>query len=1426
MADQTVIPPYSQFTPEEFDRTVDIFRRNGVDPEAGLARMLANQLGEDYEDPNYISYETLRDGSAGVFELFPKTQEAFAARPPEQRGLTDRQIIEYFAYDMEGRPVQAGSVSEGMKRKALPGAAGAAAFLATAKATNALNQINPLTAVPVTLPQALYRIGSPLVTGTIAAIYASQAGDYLTEEMLGPAPLLTPGTEGRQVFGEVLMENAFFGLLPYGVSRNLSLSGLQSANAFTPIKLSRKALVVGDKAYKPTLGNRMTTGTEQMLKRMVDEAYDRPVPFLLVEGAATGVSATLAQGAEEAAPGQMLPRMSAEVTGGIIGGVGGDILIKRTSEIFTGVKNFISKAREIGVRGALEQRQTKNQREIANFLIDYIEKYGGDVDQIIANLTDEKTAQALQDYAVKTGKQVDLTAGVKSRSPLIFALEKQLELVTPGLASQRGIANREAVEAFRTALLAAHATGDPELVRVASQQMADLFELGLQTNLDARMLNLRNAVERLQTGGQGVAPERMSDLGDRIFDAVQDSLKLDRAKERYLWKNVPETITIKTFTGLDGNETNIPNFMKVWGDFIPDSAAPEAFEDTLRELASLVKFTERKRTELGLGGTVNTPAVPQNITKFRTMYGDLEGTDTQKMFDKMVEQFDLNTPTKESIEKLASLAQQSRGRKRAGSTLSKLYDAKRLALLAERDANPPTAFAETAAGIPKEVVADFNKFMENAANNDLLNKTIDVNDADALIKEAEEAEAFAQRQRSAELFDEADRFDQFAQMFRAKAQDLVEKPTVDPQMEGAVTIGELTSMRSKALSLAKQAGARGDSQTEALAFDFASAIERDIESFPEGEVLSYDIARNYSRALNDTYTRTFAGDILQTTKTGATRIHPEEVGRQLFSSNGGYLRAKQLDNVGKFQLTAALSEMLGEADGGKLLQSAKKAAFNEDTGFFDLNGLQKWVSENSEELAQLPGVHIREGAKGRLVATEGGNLLDNVNQIVASSLSLRGTTESVLRLIRTEAFDPEAPEKISAKTLRTWMEKSENKALLEAYPAIRMDLEDIVKGDNSKLVLFENEKRLTKEAMDAEKALLSVYSFLNPKGAESPATVISKFISPSADNPIRSLDTFWKRIEKAPASWTNEATGVKYTKKEAIEGFKSALLDAVFIGSGDQTGSTNARKAYMMMFAPNQKAQGKVSLMEWAKKNGVFDEGEIKDIEDFVGKMVEFEGTIFQGSAADVSGLMAKMGPSAELVVSVLGSSAGTRLQNLIAPDSGTATIIAAGRGAEAFRKGYSNVFKNIPNAFRMDLLKEIIKDPEALARTLRLGKTEKEQNRYVQYMTRWLVDKGFMSPARRALPGLATPDEEPANVPPAQPEVVAPPVGPVSSIAPTAMPAPRPPVPAQPVAQPTTTLASAPPPPAPSGPVDRARFAAMFPEDADLVRGIGSLRT
>jgi len=144
--------------------------------------------------------------------------------------------------------------------------------------------------------------------------------------------------------------------------------------------------------------------------------------------------------------------------------------------------------------------------------------------------------------------------------------------------------------------------------------------------------------------------------------------------------------------------------------------------------------------------------------------------------------------------------------------------------------------------------------------------------------------------------------------------------------------------------------------------------------------------------------------------------------------------------------------------------------------------------------------------------------------------------------------------------------------------------------------------------------------------------------------------------------------------------------------------------------------------------------------------------------------------------------------------------------------------------------LKEIISDPEMLANTLRIGKTAKEKSRIGNRLAKYLIDKGFASPARRAIPGFVTEDDS-SEV--QAPEVQAPLgqrvdelINQTSSAIPTAMPAPQP-VPAQRVEPPTTTLASAappPPPPAASGPVDRRRFAAMFPEDRSLIEGIGSL--
>jgi hypothetical protein len=159
------------------------------------------------------------------------------------------------------------------------------------------------------------------------------------------------------------------------------------------------------------------------------------------------------------------------------------------------------------------------------------------------------------------------------------------------------------------------------------------------------------------------------------------------------------------------------------------------------------------------------------------------------------------------------------------------------------------------------------------------------------------------------------------------------------------------------------------------------------------------------------------------------------------------------------------------------------------------------------------------------------------------------------------------------------------------------------------------------------------------------------------------------------------------------------------------------------------------------------------------------------------------------------------------------------------------NLFFKVPEAARIRVMGEILKDRRKLGVLLQQAQTDAQASGAASKIQNILVGFGFEQMGRRT-PYIERAvseqlQEDLTVTPPSYTEEEEPTVGPVSSVAPTAMPAPQP-VPAQPVASPpTTTLASAappPPPPAASGPVDRRRFAAMFPEDRALVEGIGSL--
>ena len=136
----------------------------------------------------------------------------------------------------------------------------------------------------------------------------------------------------------------------------------------------------------------------------------------------------------------------------------------------------------------------------------------------------------------------------------------------------------------------------------------------------------------------------------------------------------------------------------------------------------------------------------------------------------------------------------------------------------------------------------------------------------------------------------------------------------------------------------------------------------------------------------------------------------------------------------------------------------------------------------------------------------------------------------------------------------------------------------------------------------------------------------------------------------------------------------------------------------------------------------------------------------------------------------------------------------------------------------KMDVMTQMMKDPEMLAVFLKKGRTEKEQSAIGGRLTSILIEKGLIpagraaaSVGRRALPAIIREGAEENNQQRLQS---------INDQQGAVAPAPRPPVPRPSLVAPPTNQALAVPSPSPapapasSGPVDRTRYAALFPND------------
>jgi len=603
---------------------------------------------------------------------------------------------------------------------------------------------------------------------------------------------------------------------------------------------------------------------------------------------------------------------------------------------------------------------------------------------------------------------------------------------------------------------------------------------------------------------------------------------------------------------------------------------------------------------------------------------------------------------------------------------------------------------------------------------------------------------------------------------------------------------DMYEMYSTALSIAKKLGTKGDNAGESIAYGFAQSILKDLNNNPVNDP-NYLVARSYSRALNDAFTRSFVNDALATQKTGALKIAPELLAKNVFSADAGYLRLKQLDQVGQFELTQALTNIAqgrGEPDLQKVLNRLTKFTIDEDTGLVDVAKLNRWLSNNRKSLSKYPKV------------------LADIETAVQTTSSIRGTTENILRNILTQSqgalFDKQTG-LVNPKVLSNWMAKPENQDILSAMPALKADLEN---AETANVLL----KNIEKRNVQLNKDIKETVSFMDllTSSTESPATAAGKALSKNNKTPVRSWDNLLKVVKEAPNEW--QVGNVTYTKKDALEGLKSAFIKAAMTDAGGTSETFDARRFFENIFAPHRYSKGDVSLAEWMKTNNVMDEKQLKQLRTFSEKLIQMEAFVAKGDV-NLEDLAETVGPMMDFYLRISGASLGSRMQSLIPGDTGSGSLVAAGAGSKAFRQVYSKIFKNIPESLKMDVMTQMFEDPELLAVMLSKGRNERQRSNIASRILQILSEKGFTavtSTLRRGLPATIReggekdldpirPDNFPVTVPKA-----------LESISPINLSQVNPP------AQiPTATLqAQAQPSSGSADPNTRTRYASLFPDD------------
>jgi hypothetical protein len=332
-------------------------------------------------------------------------------------------------------------------------------------------------------------------------------------------------------------------------------------------------------------------------------------------------------------------------------------------------------------------------------------------------------------------------------------------------------------------------------------------------------------------------------------------------------------------------------------------------------------------------------------------------------------------------------------------------------------------------------------------------------------------------------------------------------------------IKNLVDYRSTLLGLGRKAAATGDRDGANFINSIAGGMMRDLDTLQDP---AYDQARQFSRSLNDTFTRTYANTLDSTVSTGANRIAPEVLVERAFSGGADQtaLRMQEIENAVGFMRTAYR------------------------------DAVKKFGVNSPEALALQPMARIA----------------------VTNVASVRDAHNRVLRMAASEAMTPvfnketgETVQRLNTTKLNKFV--ADNKPLLDRL-GITGDLENATRAANL-LAQASNPKSILNLKADNQAKFGSLLA------AESPTIVVTDALG--GKFPVRDIKNLVEVAKKAgpdaPAALDGlkttildyaytKAGGNSATKPFSVDAFEAALFSPL---SRNQPSLANIMRANGLM---------------------------------------------------------------------------------------------------------------------------------------------------------------------------------------------------------------------------------------------------------------------